>query len=439
VTRESFKYNPGQVRALETVLESEARFCLVFGGSRSGKTFLKCSSIINRALYAPKSKHLIVRQEASAARAAIWRGGMATLPMVRDTVYPGLEWDANEQYGYLTLPNGSEVWIGGLNDEKAMERILGNEYATIYINEASEVAYKAFLLLRSRLAQNIKMENGDPLSQRLYVDLNPTTRQHWTHRLWLDLIEPQNETPVKKEQYAYCTINPADNAANLSADYLVDLAELPAAERKRFYEGKYAEDVENALWKSAGFKRVQELPEDMERIVVAVDPATSANVGSDETGIIAMGVKAGIGYVLDDNSGRYKPEEWAAQAVALYDEYDADRIVAEKNQGGDMVESVIRAHRADVPVTLVHASGGKVTRAEPVAALYQRNKVFHVGVHDDLESQMCAFTSHFDRKAQGYSPDRVDALVWAATDLFPQMTRKRRSTGLIKRNVGMLA
>lgn len=364
---------------------------------------------------------------------------MATLPVVRELVYPGLTWDTSEQYGYLTLSNGSEIWIGGLNDDKAMERVLGNEYSTIYINEASEVAYRAFLLLRSRLAQTVTMENGDPLSQRMYVDLNPTTRQHWTYRLWHDGIEPQSETPVDRDQYAFCTINPNDNRENLSPDYLADLAAMPERERKRFFEGKYAEDVENALWRRSVIKRVQEVPTDLNRVVVAVDPATSADVGSDETGIVCAGEKQGVGYVLDDNSGRYKPEEWARQAIALYDEYDADRIVAEANQGGDMVEHTLRAYRPDIPVTLVHASRGKVTRAEPVAALYERGKVFHVGVQDDLESQMCSFTSHFDRKAQGYSPDRVDALVWAFTDLFPQMTRKRVRTGPIKRNLGMMA
>src|SRR5690606_34491899 len=124
------------------------------------------------------------------------------------------EW--REQYGYFTLPNGSEVWVGGLNDDAALEQILGNEYATIYMNEASEIRYLAFTLLRSRLAQVVKTLEGVDLSQRFYVDLNPPTRQHWTYRLWIDGVDPENQTPVDLSKYGHVVVNPLDNAVNLS-------------------------------------------------------------------------------------------------------------------------------------------------------------------------------------------------------------------------------
>lgn len=433
-----FTLNPGQQRAWDNLYTTTCRFCLLYGGSRSGKTFLTVFAIITRALKAPHSKHLIVRQEGSSARAAIMRGNMATIPVVIRTCFPGLTYETNEKFGYLTLPNGSEIWVGGLNDEKAMERILGNEYVSIYVNEASEVRYSAFTLLRSRLAQVVSDVRGTPIPQRLYVDLNPTTRNHWTYRVWIDGIDPQDETKVDREKYGYEVINPMDNLDNLSGDFIADLEALPERARKRFMAGEYVEDVENALWRRSMIRRVQELP-DLQRVVVAIDPAISSEIGSDSTGIIAAGEASGTAYVLDDESGKYRPEEWARRAIGLYDEWQADRIIAEKNQGGDMVESVIRSQRADVPVTLVTATRGKYTRAEPVASLYERGKVFHHGRFDALEDEMCSFTSDFDRKAMGWSPDRVDALVWGLTELFPHMTRRKLSSAPIRRQLGTMA
>ena len=197
--------------------------------------------------------------------------------------FPGVncEWKG-QPYNYFTLPNGSEVWVGGLNDEKALEKILGNEYATIYVNEASEVNYRAFTLLRSRLAQVSQTVAGKPLSQRLYVDLNPTTRQHWTYRLWIDGVDPESQLPVDMDQYGHIVVNPMDNAANLAPEYLADLRNLPPRARKRFLDGAYVEDVEEALWRRDMIRRVQKVPK-FKRIVVAIDAAVTLDAGSDET------------------------------------------------------------------------------------------------------------------------------------------------------------
>lgn len=165
----------------------------------------------------------------------------------------------------------------------------------------------------------------------------------------------------------------------------------------------------------------------MMRVVVAVDPATTNKPGSDETGLIVAGIgRDGRGYVLEDGSGKYRPEEWARRAISLFDTYDADAIVAEVNQGGDMVESMIKAAAKGraVPVRKVTATRAKQVRAEPVAALYEQGKVRHTADFAELVDQLCAFTIGFDRSAQGYSPDRMDALVWAFTDLFPKMVTK---------------
>lgn len=414
--------NPGQDRARRELLTAGKRFCLIYGGSRSGKTWEIVGTVVERALLAPGSRHLIVRQEGTSAKRAIVKG---TWPDVMKLRFPGVKAEWKEQYGYFLLENGSEVWVGGLNDDKALEKILGNEYATVYINEASEVRYLAFTLLRSRLAQTVQTIKAQPLSQRFYVDLNPTTRQHWTYRLWIDGVDPESQLAVDRDMFGHIVVNPFDNAVNLSPEYLHDLKSLPPRARKRFLEGTYVEDVEDALWRRSVIKRVQTVPA-LVRVVVAIDPAVTNTPGSDETGIIAAGVDAhGNGYVLEDASGRYRPEDWAKQALAVFDINHADRIVAETNQGGEMVEATIRARRANVPFRAVHATRGKALRAEPIAALYERGKIYHVGEFGQLEDQMCSFVTGFDRKAAGYSPDRVDALVWALTDLFGAMVAPR--------------
>jgi phage terminase large subunit-like protein len=158
---------------------------------------------------------------------------------------------------------------------------------------------------------------------------------------------------------------------------------------------------------------------DLSRVVVAIDPAVTSGEEADETGIVIAGRDyEGRGYVLDDRSGRYAPIEWARIAIMLYRKYDADRIVAEVNNGGDLVEATIRMVDDNISFNAVRASRGKVVRAEPVAALYEQKRAHHIGAFPVLEDQMTSFTSDFDRQSAGYSPDRVDALVWAFTELL---------------------
>jgi phage terminase large subunit-like protein len=152
---------------------------------------------------------------------------------------------------------------------------------------------------------------------------------------------------------------------------------------------------------------------------VAIDPAVSTGEDADETGIIVAGKDAdGHGYVLADQSARYAPTEWARTAIALYRQHNADRLVAEVNNGGDMVEATIRMIDPNVSYSAVRASRGKIIRAEPVAALYEQRRIHHVGAFPTLEDQMCVFAPEFDRSSAGFSPDRVDALVWAFAELL---------------------
>lgn len=224
-----------------------------------------------------------------------------------------------------------------------------------------------------------------------------------------------------------------DNAANLAAPFLRQIEERYGGTRlgRQELEGEVLDDIPGAMWNREIIdgSRVKEVPDDLYRVIVAVDPAASSDEEADETGIIGVGASPnndGVmqGYVLSDRSIRGTPEDWARRAVQLYRELSADRIVAEKNNGGEMVEAVIRAVDRSVPVTLVHASRGKAVRAEPISALYEQGRVHHVGRFDKLEDQMCQFTHDINRD-EG-SPDRVDALVWGLTSIFDKLTGRRR-------------
>lgn len=225
-----------------------------------------------------------------------------------------------------------------------------------------------------------------------------------------------------------------DNASNLAAPFLKQIADRYNGTRlgRQELEGEVLDDMPGALWNREMIDglRKPKAPEDLDRIIVAIDPAATSGEEADETGIVVVGVARDAegdnrGYVLEDGSLRGSPEEWAKRAVSLYHKYDADRIVAEKNQGGEMVASVLKAVDRTVPITLVHATRGKVVRAEPVSALYEQGRVHHIGRFDKLEDQMCLFTRDVDR-SPGNSPDRVDALVWGLTSVFDKITARRR-------------
>lgn len=213
-----------------------------------------------------------------------------------------------------------------------------------------------------------------------------------------------------------------DNRANLAPSFFSQIVSRYEGTRlgRQELNAELLSDTPGALWQVDWLDRdrVDTAPE-LLRIVVAIDPAVSTSPNADETGIIVAGVdRRGHAYVLDDLSGKFGPHDWAKRAIDAFDRHKADRIIAESNNGGELVRHTLRTIRPNIPYRAVHASRGKVTRAEPVSAVYEQSKAHHVGSGlSALEDQMCAFTSDFDRSRAGYSPDRVDALVWALTEL----------------------
>lgn len=392
---------------------------MTFGGGRSTKTFRNVRLIAARATLAPNSRHLIVRRHLRTVRAAVMRD---TLPKVMRLCFPNTTYKLNKTEGVAVLDNGSEIWMLGLDDDSRVEKILGMEFASIFVNECSEIGWNSIELVLTRLAQNINLKvlnRGKPQSLTLMAlyDCNPPKKSHWSYQVFFQKKDPKTKKPLPNpSDYSAFQMNPADNPL-LPEQTRKLYQNMSAEKRKRFWDGEFGEDVEGALWNWAHFKPFpdRQLIPDFRRIVVAVDPPATGGTA----GIVVAGLGIdGNGYVLADRSCSGRPEEWARAAVHAYKTFGADCIVAEINQGGDMVRSVVHAIDKNVPYKAVRATRGKVVRAEPVTALYGEGRIYHAPRLDALENQMCEFTSSFDVTIMGYSPDRVDALVWALTELM---------------------
>ena len=423
---DSFKLTRKQVEAQS--LAANATHIMAFGGSRSAKTFLWVRAIVIRALAAKMSRHAILRLRFNHVRASIVED---TFPKVMSLCFPEVAHGIDRSAWYCHFPNGSQIWFGGLDEKERVEKVLGNEYATIFLNECSQISWAARNVALTRLAQTCVSEvNGVKKALRLLMlyDCNPPSKLHWTHSLFIDKRDPETRKPVQgSERFASIQINPRDNLENLPPGYLQELEGLPERLRKRFLDGEFADANPNALWTVELIESCRadaKLP-DMQRIIVAVDPSGAGddeNAANDSIGIVVAGLGTdGNGYVLEDLTIKAGPAKWGKVATAAYERHGADLVVGESNFGGAMVEFVIKAARPGTPFKLVTASRGKVVRAEPVSVLYEQGKVRHVGEFRDLEGELCAFST------SGYtgegSPNRADALVWAIAELFPGIAK----------------
>lgn len=304
----------------------------------------------------------------------------------------------NRSLGELRLRNGSVIHGDGADD--GAPTIQGYNLRGLWADEvglwkAWEKAWQESITFAVRLAPARIVATGTPKRG------HPLVRQL--------MADP---TVVKT------LLRTADNAANLDPVLLDELLAKYGGTTlgRQELEGEILSDVPGALWRRSLIDALR-LPQApvLTRIVVAIDPSATSTESADECGIVVNGIDiAGHGYTLEDLSLRASPSDWATVAIAAYHKHKADRIIAESNNGGDMVETVIHAVDRTVPVKLVHASRGKHTRAEPVASLYEQGRWHHVGVFEHLEDQMCSWLPDTDSK----SPDRMDAHVWGATELL---------------------
>ncbi|SDH08294.1 phage terminase large subunit [Pelagibacterium luteolum] len=431
--------------AQRDLMGSDAAHVMAFGGSRSGKTFGFVRGTVTRAVAHP-SRHVMLRYRFNAIKTSII---LDTLPKVMELCFPDLapKCSMDKTDWFFAIPTDdsnsrhsrkwSEIFFGGLDDKARTEKILGQEYATVFLNECSQIPWASRNIAMTRLAQNT------PLRLKAYYDCNPPGMAHWTYRLFIEKRDPDRRTGIANpSNYGALLMNPADNQENLPPSYMEELQAMNEAMRRRFLLGQFADLSESALWtlELLDQQRIVDgnIPE-MVRIVIAIDPSGASgeeDKRSDEVGMVVVGLgRDGRGYLLEDLSGRMGPAQWGKAAVAAFDRYEADCIVAEENFGGAMVAEVIRGAATDrdrktggqVPYRAVHASRGKIVRAEPISALYDQQKISHVGYFPDLEDQLLAMTT------AGYvgskSPDRADALVWALAHLFPAMTKKEAPEG----------
>ena len=336
----------------------------------------------------------------------------SALRLIADTIERlGLGGKFEVQATQIKTPGNGLIGFVGMQDHTA-ESIKSLEgYNVAWCEEAQTLSERSLELLRPTIRA--------PGSE-LWFSWNPRNASDSADRLLRGQEIPEGSVVIKA--------NYGDNQFfpnELEEERLFDKKNNPDR-YSHIWEGEYEPQAIGAIWNRQVIhdNRRDNYPDDLERIVVAVDPAVSDTEKSDEHGIVVCGLDSnGHGYLLEDASCHGSPHQWATRAVAMFDKWEADQVVIEKNQGGDMCRHTLQTIRRGLPVVEVHATRGKHIRAEPISALYPVNRISHVGTFPELEDQLCLFTS------SGYegskSPDRAEAMIWAFSELFPGMTTER--------------
>ena len=368
---------------------------LILAGRGWGKTRTGAADAMLYALRNPEVRVAVVTPTFGDLRRVAFEGVSGILKtMPKECLLNGRGQGYNSSASEIRLYNGSII-MGFSATEP--DRLRGPQFHRAWCDELAAWRYpEAFdqLMFALRL--------GDKPQCIITTTPKPTAL--------IRMLMARNDTIIT-------TGSTFENSDNLAASTLAMLKERydgTALGRQELY-AEVIDQMEGALWSLSMIepKRVSEIPE-MKNIIVAVDPAVTSGDDADETGIVVVGKDTNNEYyVLEDKSGKYSPDQWGNVAIDLFHQWDADRIVAEVNNGGDLVERLIRTIDPNVRYKSVHASRGKMVRAEPVAALYEQGKVHHRGVFPELETQMCTYTGERPKP----SPDRLDAMVWGLSEL----------------------
>ena len=377
------------------------RTWIVLAGRGFGKTRTGSQWFHGRAMEEPRELALIAKTPADARDYCVeGPGGLLrnTPPWERPRYEPSKR--------RLTWPNGS---IATIYSSERPDQVRGFSGDTAWTDELAKYPNP------EQVWDNLMFAMREPSSDRPRVLVTTTPRPL---KFLAKLIA--HRSTVKTEGSSY------ENRSNLDPSWFDDiLADYEGTNlgRQEIW-GLVIGETEGALWQRDWIRYTKKVP-DLRRIVVAVDPPGSKKPGNSEAGIVVAGrTGAGYGYVLQDASGSMSTDEWAKRAIALYYEWHADRIVCERNFGGDTVEDAIRTRDRNVPVKTVWASRGKEVRAEPVVALYEQSRIFHAEIYPELEDQQCNWVPEDQQRGKGkIKADRMDALVWALTELFIKAPR----------------
>jgi phage terminase large subunit len=235
-------FTEAQKKALK-LLKSDARHVMLYGGSRSGKTFVTVEYIIRQCIKNPGLRAFIARSALSHAKASLWMETISDVLLSYRKMYPQVDlFKKNESDLYVKFVNGSELFIAGLDNKERVEKILGREFAIIYLNECSEIEYKTVSVVKTRLAQNIK-----GFRNKMIFDENPPAPTHWSYKMFIKYEDPNDETPISEDNYVSLLMNPTDNLDNLPEDYIDTLKSLPERERRRFLYGEFVA-IEGAIF-----------------------------------------------------------------------------------------------------------------------------------------------------------------------------------------------
>jgi phage terminase large subunit-like protein len=370
---------------------------LILAGRGWGKTRTGAQDIALYALQNPNTICAVVAPTHGDLRRVCFGGNSGLLSIIPK----GCFLESKDQKGYsssvseIRLYNGSKI-VGYAAQEP--DRLRGPQFHRAWCDEVAAWRYPAAfdqLMFGLRLGEN----------PQCVITTTPKPT-----KLIKELVE-------RKDVYVTSgsTFENEANLAESALSMLKDKYEGTTLGRQELY-AEIIDNLEGALWTSNLIDEAR-LPDDTEQtlkqIIVAIDPAVTNNEDSDETGIVVVGKDHNNEYyVLEDATGKYSPDQWARKAINCFYDWNADRIVAEVNNGGDLVERLLRGMDLNIPYRSVRATRGKLVRAEPIAALYEQRRVHHIGYFPELESQMCSYIGETKP-----SPDRLDALVWGLSEL----------------------
>ena len=392
------------------IIENDTRYAIVTGGRGSGKSYA-INTILTLMMLEENRTILFLRQTLTSAYISI-------IPEFQDKIETmGIEHLFEITKTEINCPStGSKILFRGIqtgskNNTANLKSI--NNVSVLCIDEAEEVIDEEVF---DRIDLSVRQKG---VVNKVILVMNPSKTSHWVFKRFFLEAKVHGCWSGVKDDCTYIHTTYEDNIENLDEGFIKQVEKLKKTNLKKYkhvVKGEWSDgDSDQALWTDdiISSNRVDEIPS-FKRIVVALDPAVTSKDTSDETGIVV----AGVGfdnhlYVLEDCTGTYKPIDWCKKAVMLYRKYEADRVIGEANNGGDLIETVLRTVDKNISYKSVHATRDKMTRAEPVASLYEQGKAHHVGKHIELEYEMTTW----EAKAGDKSPNRIDALVWAATEL----------------------